>query len=320
MRIVITGAAGRLGRTLSARLRERGHDVHGVDRAEGADQQVSLADRPGLVAACAGADAVVHLAAMMSWQRADDAALLETNVLGTANVAEAAALAGAKLVHASTGEVYPEGNPTYQPLDEAHPTAPTSGYGLSKLLAEETIAFYRRARGLTAVVLRFPHFQDAAELLDERSVFSGPRFFLQQKIAQQRAFGNTAAVAALTPHDDGETTLVVSRGAGGTPFRMGILDTRDLAAGVVAATELPGLDGEVIGLGPDDSIDFDVLVPELARAAGLPFVDVELPGPAVHYTTSNARARTLLGFTVEHPIEKMITEAAAARTRTRTSS
>jgi nucleoside-diphosphate-sugar epimerase len=320
MKIIVTGAAGRLGRTLIARLHERGHHVHGLDRvavgepAAGTDfTRVGLADRDAVIDACAGAEVVVHLAAVMSWQRADDAALLEANVLGTANVAEAAAQAGAMLVHASTGEVYPEGRPTYQPLDEQHPTAPTSGYGLSKLLAENTVAFYRRVRGLRAVVLRFSHFQDATELLDEHSSFSGPRFFLRQKIAQQRAFGNTAAVAALESHDDGSATLVLSRGEDGTPFRMGILDSRDLAAGVVATAERPDLDGEVIGLGPDDSIDFDVLVPALARAAGLDHVDVRLPGPAVHYTTSNAKARTLLGFRVEHPIEQMIEEAGRAR-------
>ncbi|MGI6877034.1 NAD-dependent epimerase/dehydratase family protein [Amycolatopsis sp. 3B14] len=307
MRIAVTGAAGRLGRTLTGRLEERGHTVVPIDVAP--PVSLPLSDRDGLISVCAGADVVVHLAARMSWQRADDAALFETNVLGTANVAEAAALAGAKLVLASTGEVYPEGKPVYQPLDEDHPRAPTSAYGLTKKLAEDTVDFYRRTRGLEAVVLRFSHFQDAAELLDRNSFFSGPRFFLHRKIEQQRAFGNAAAVAVLEPHDDGTTKLVLSRGEDGTPFRMGILDTRDLAAGVVAAVETPGLDGEVIGLGADDSVDFDWLVPELARRAGLDYVDVSLPGPAVHYTTSNAKARKLLGFTVEFPVSRMIAEA-----------
>ncbi|OXM71470.1 MULTISPECIES: NAD-dependent epimerase/dehydratase family protein [Amycolatopsis] len=307
MRIAVTGAAGRLGRTLTGRLAERGHTVVPIDVAP--PVSLPLSDRDGLIAACADTDVVVHLAARMFWQRTDDAALFETNVLGTANVAEAAALAGAKLVLASTGEVYPEGNPVYQPLDEDHPRAPTSAYGLTKKLAEDTVDFYRRTRGLEAVVLRFSHFQDAAELLDPNSFFSGPRFFLHRKIEQQRAFGNAAAVAALEPHDDGTTKLVLSRGEDGTPFRMGILDTRDLASGVVAAVETPGLDGEVIGLGADDSVDFDWLVPELAHRAGLNYVDVRLPGPAVHYTTSNAKARELLGFTVEFPVSRMIAEA-----------
>ncbi|WP_031465270.1 NAD-dependent epimerase/dehydratase family protein [Sciscionella sediminilitoris] len=311
MKIAVTGAAGRLGRLLTDRLAERGHEVVPIDIAP--PVRLALSDRDGLIAACAGTEVVIHLAARMSWNRADEAALFEANVLGTANVAEAAARAGAKLVLASTGEVYPEGSPVYQPLDEDHPRAPRSVYGLTKCLAEDTVAFYRRARGLRAVVLRFSHFQDAAELLDERGFFSGPRFFLRQKIEQQRGFGNTGAVAALEPHEDGSTKLVLSRGADGTAFRMGILDTRDLASGVLAAAESPGLDGEVIGIGADDSVGFDHLVPELARHSGLSYVDVTLPGPAVHYTTSNERARELLGFTVEFPIEQMIAEAAAAR-------
>jgi len=321
MRIAVTGASGRLGRTLTGLLLARGHRVTGLDAVPPAYSpppgaefgHVDLADRDGLVAACAGADAVVHLAAVMSWRRADDPALLRTNVIGTANVAEAAAAAGAFLVFASSGEVYPEGRPVYQPLDEDHPRAPTSAYGLTKVLGEDTVAFYRRSRGLRAVVLRFSHFQDAVELLDPDSFFSGPRFFLHRKIEQQRGFGNDAAVAALEPHDDGTEKLVLSRGADGTPYRMGILDSRDLATGVAAAAERPDLDGRVIGIGADDSVDFDDLIPRMAERSGLPYVDVRLPGPAVHYTTSNAQARDLLGFTVRHPIAAMVDEAARAR-------
>jgi UDP-glucose 4-epimerase len=321
MRIAITGARGRLGRTLTDRLLARGHEVAALDAVppmaappDGvAFTQVDLADRDGLVAACAGADTVVHLAALMSWGRADDAALFTANVLGTANVAEAAALADAYLVFASSGEVYPEGRPAYQPLDEDHPRAPTSAYGLTKALGEDTVAFYRRARGLRASVLRFAHFQDAAELLDEDSFFSGPRFFVHRKLAQQRGFGNEAAVAALEPYDDGAPRLLLSRGADGTPYRMGILDSRDLAEGVAAAAERPDLDGATIGVGPDDSVGFDDLIPLMAGGAGLPYADVRLPGPAVHYTTSNAAARELLGFTVRHPVADMVAEAVAAR-------
>ncbi|MEV5297456.1 NAD-dependent epimerase/dehydratase family protein [Amycolatopsis methanolica] len=218
-----------------------------------------LSDWDGLISVCAGADVVVHLAARMSWQRTDDAALFETNVLGTANVAEAAALAGAKLVLASTGEVYPEGQPVYQPLDEDHPRAPTSAYGPTKKLAEDTVDFYRRTRGLEAVVLRFSHFQGRRRTARPQQLLLG---------------------AAVLPAPQ---------------------DTRDLTAGVVAAVETPGLDGEVIGLGADDSADFDWLVPELARRAGLDYVDLSLPGPAVHYTTSNAKARNCSASPLNSP-------------------
>ncbi|WP_028923329.1 NAD-dependent epimerase/dehydratase family protein [Pseudonocardia acaciae] len=324
MNVTVTGAAGRLGWHLLGLLTENGHRVTGLDRSpapgelpEGARfVQASLSDTAA--GAFDGADVVVHLAALMSWDRADDRALFEANVSGTASVASAAAQAGATLVFASSGEVYPEVRPAYQPLDEAHPTRPTSTYGLTKLLGEQTVEFHRRARGLRAVVLRFSHFQHADELLDETSFFSGPRFFLHRKLAQQRAFGNRDAVQALEPLAAAAEpdTLLLSRGEDGTPYRMGILDARDLAAGVLAAVDRAAdLDGQVIGLGPDDSVDFDKLVPELAARAGLPLVDARLPGPAVHYTTSHAKARDLLGFRVARPIDVMIEDAAVARAR-----
>ncbi|PSK92941.1 UDP-glucose 4-epimerase [Murinocardiopsis flavida] len=321
MRIVVTGAAGRLGRTLVQRLAADGHRTTGVDlaaprdRAAGAEHVVlGLDDRAGLAAAFDGADAVVHLAAMMSWNPAELTDMFRVNVLGTAHVADAAATAGARLVHASSGEVYPEIKPDYQPLDEEHPRNPASLYGLTKKLDEDIVDFYRRTRGLRAVVLRFSHFQDAAELLDERGFFSGPRFFLHRRIEQQRGFGNDAMVAALLPHAvEGETRLLLSRGSDGTPFRMGILDTRDLASGVIAAIGTPEADGEAIGIGADDSVGFDALVPEMAKRTGLGYADVALPAPAVHYTTSNRKARDLLGFVPEWPIDRMLDEAVAAR-------
>ena len=74
MRIVVTGGAGRLGRSLVAGLAERGHDVLSLDRAvsaapqlAGAEQRaVDLTDADATASALheAKADAVIHLAAI----------------------------------------------------------------------------------------------------------------------------------------------------------------------------------------------------------------------------------------------------------------
>jgi UDP-glucose 4-epimerase len=59
------------------------------------------------------------------------------------------------LVFASSAAVY--GEPSYVPVDEQHPTCPTSPYGVSKLRAEQYITVYSELYGIRAVLLRlFP--------------------------------------------------------------------------------------------------------------------------------------------------------------------
>ena len=76
-------------------LRERGHDV-GVE-------YVDVLDGPRLEREMRGCDAVLHVAALYSYDRRDEAALARVNIEGTRTVLEAAARAGiGRVVHTST--------------------------------------------------------------------------------------------------------------------------------------------------------------------------------------------------------------------------
>lgn len=303
MHIAVTGASGRVGRAVTAQLVERGHSVLGLDLVAprepipGADYLLGdLADLPAEDPRLAGVEAVAHLGAFMSWNPADVEKLFHANVTATMRLTRALGPSVRRFVLASTGEVYPENAPQYQPLDEDHPRRPTTWYGESKVLAEELVRFAGRGNGWDTVVLRFSHTQDPAEILDPDSFFSGPRFFASRRIERERAAGNTEVVAALEPFAGDDETLLVASRADGAPVQMGILATPDLAAGVVLALEADTTGHEVIGLGPDESTDLGVFARELADAAGLGTVEVTLPVSAPSYTTSNARARELLGF------------------------
>jgi nucleoside-diphosphate-sugar epimerase len=317
MRVLVTGSAGRVGRRVVDRLLTRGDDVTGFDLhplgrdAAGYREIVGSFDDIATVAAATdGVDAVVHLGAFMSWLPADAAKVYAANATGTLHLAAAAAHAKVRrFVFASTGEVYPEVRARYAPVDEAHPREPVSAYGLSKLVAEEIVAFHQRTHGLPAVTLRFAHTQDAAELLDRDSFFSGPRFYLRSKIRQQRALGNARALAVLEPQDDGRDKLLVQCGEDGRPYRMMIADARDIADGVLLALDSDKAIGQAMNLGPDAPTRFDDAVALLADATGLPVVRVAMPGPAVDYATSNARARDLLGFRPRWTFAAMVEEA-----------
>jgi len=180
MHVLVTGSAGRVGRRVVELLLARGDYVTGLD-LRSLDRQHDryagvvgdVADDGAISRAMRGAEAVLHLGAFMSWLPRDAQRVYDANATATFRLLRAAADARVtRFVLASTGEVYPEARAKYLPVDEDHPLEPVSAYGLSKLVAEQMVAYVHRARGLPYVILRLSHTQDASELLDPSSFFS----------------------------------------------------------------------------------------------------------------------------------------------------
>jgi len=316
--ILVTGSAGRVGRAVVAALRAKGREVRGFDlRPSGADGDEvvgSLEDAARLAQAVEGVTGVLHLGAFMSWTPADRDRMFAVNVEGTRMLLDAASAAGVRrFVFASSGEVYPENLPEFLPVTEGHPLKPNSPYGLTKLLGEELVRFHQRTGSMESVILRFSHTQDAIELLDEESFFSGPRFFLRPRIRQQENFGNTAVAEILRSKDLDEPAHVLARNKHGRPFRMHITETRDMVAGILLALDHPDAAGGIFNLGADEPADFAELLPRMAALTGYPIVPVDFPGEGVYYHTSNERIRNVLGFKAEWTMDRMLNEAAAAR-------
>lgn len=117
-----------------------------------------ILDEAALTAALARVkpDAVAHFAALayVGESVADPAAYYRTNVVGTLNLLTAMRAAGVdKLIFSSSCATY--GDPIYTPIDEAHPQAPVSPYGWSKLMAERLLIDHDAAYGLRSVILRY---------------------------------------------------------------------------------------------------------------------------------------------------------------------
>ncbi len=159
MRVVVTGAAGFLGRHIARRFRDEGWDVTGFDVAPFEEDgirfaQGDLTDAISVEQALVNQDVVAHVGAIGDVYLAGDQPSLaaEVNVLGTANVAEVAVRHGLRVVYASTWEVY--GHPRYQPLDEEHPTMPDHPYSITKLAGESLLLSATELRSLSGVALR----------------------------------------------------------------------------------------------------------------------------------------------------------------------
>ncbi len=174
MKTLVTGGAGFIGSNLVDALLARGDEVTVVDDlstgrrgnldgalAAGAELvELDIRDAAAL-AALAGEkrpETVFHLAAQIDVRKSleDPAFDAEVNVGGTANVLDAARVAGTgRVVFVSTGgAIYGEGEGQQLPLDEAAPIAPMSAYGQSKYAAEGYLALYERLYGLSSIALR----------------------------------------------------------------------------------------------------------------------------------------------------------------------
>lgn len=153
-RVVVTGAAGKLGRAVVRDLAEHGWDVLAVDRIQPVDEHVEfvsadLTDYGQALEILGGGvdehlgrvDALVHLAAIPAPGRVTNSATFSNNAMLTWNVFNAARANGVRnVVWASSETVLGlpfDTPPPYIPVDEEYRVRPETTYSLNKALEEE---------------------------------------------------------------------------------------------------------------------------------------------------------------------------------------
>jgi uronate dehydrogenase len=165
-RVLMTGAAGRIGSSLRTGLRGdldelRLSDVREVDPPPAPPETLApadLADRRAVERAVAGVEAVIHLGGVPVEAPFDE--LLGPNLVGTFNVFEAARRAGVRrVVYASSNHVtgfYP----VEARLGGGEPARPDGLYGASKAYGEALARMYSDRFGLEAICLRIGTFNE----------------------------------------------------------------------------------------------------------------------------------------------------------------
>jgi uronate dehydrogenase len=170
MRILLTGASGRIGSKLR-RLLPPLYDLVLTDLAPPADLQpgetflaADLADAASVDEAAAGVDGILHFGGQSveaPWET-----ILRSNIVGTYNVFEAARKQGARrVVFASTNHVVGFYRRT-EKIGPDVPPLPDSRYGVSKAFGEALGALYAHKYGLSVFCIRIGHVSD--RVADER--------------------------------------------------------------------------------------------------------------------------------------------------------
>ncbi|MFR9803242.1 NAD-dependent epimerase/dehydratase family protein [Pseudonocardia sp. RS010] len=293
MRAVVTGGAGFIGSHLVDALLGRGATVLVVDdlsRGSLANLRSALAkgarlveadirDGPTLRTAMTEfrPDVVCHLAAQIDVRKsmAEPALDAAINVVGSVNVLAAAHEAGARrVVNTSTGgAIY--GETSVVPTPEAAPAAPLSPYGLSKRTVETYAEWFRSARGLDVVTLRYGNVYGPRQ--DPRGDAGVIAIFCEAALAGQRP----------TIFGDGTQTR-------------DYVFVGDIVAANLAAVDAADLPHPVYNVGTGTEVDLLTLVEQVRTAAGLDVLAPDFrparPGEVLRSCLDVTRAREELGF------------------------
>lgn len=163
--ITLTGATGRIGTALRARIPRDGETWRLVDLRPVTDLRpheeavtADLSDLEAVTGVVEGSDTVVHLAAVSTEKSFDD--ICRHNLVATYNVFEAARVTGVRrVVFASTMHVT-----GYYPWDVTltpdSPVRPDTLYGVSKAYGEALGRLYADKHGLEVVAIRIGNFVD----------------------------------------------------------------------------------------------------------------------------------------------------------------
>ncbi len=259
MRVFVTGAEGFIGAHVIESLLEAHHKVtaYVLYNSFGAAGWI---DRPGFVgrdhiqfvlgdvrdadslqAAMAGHDVVIHLAALIAIPYSYEAprSYIETNVIGTMNVLEAARRVGvSRVLHTSTSEVY--GTAQYVPIDEKHPLVGQSPYSASKIGADQVAHSYWSSFGVPVTTVR--PFNTYGPRQSQRA-------FIPSVIVQLLSGAESMSLGSLSPTRD--LTFVT-----------------DTAEGFRAVAEGTGGLGEVFNMGSGFEISMGEVVAMLSEISG----------------------------------------------------
>jgi len=294
---LVTGGAGFIGSHLVEALVAAGCNVAVIDnlatgrlsnlaavRDRIAFYQGDVRDPRLLKQAAAGCEVLFHLAAIVSvpWTVENPVDSAAVNEMGTLQVLEAARRHHVRrFIGASSCAVYGDGSSN--PKQENTPPRPLSPYALQKLVGEQYARLYSQLYGLETLFLRY--FNVYGPRQDPSSPYSGViSIFIDRAIA-------------------GESPVIYGDGK---QYRDFVFVKDVVQANLLAAAAKPA-GGHVFNIGTGESTRIRELWQIIRKMAGTtaePVFRPQRPGEILESLADIEGARTELGFTPAHPLEK----------------
>ena len=311
-RILVTGVAGFIGSNLARTLLERGDTVVGLDNMSWGQRlnlveleayprfimrYADVCEFESVVRIAEGCDAIAHLAAYKIPRYSDAVETLTANARGAESVARAAVEHRAKLVAASTSDVYGK-NPAL-PFSESSdlvvggPEVRRWSYAISKMFEEQLLFAYHERHGIDVVLIRFFGGYGPNQ---HPSWWGGP-----QAVFINSALDDTESEI----HGDGQQTRSFTF-------------VSDHVAGIIAAIESAAVNNMVLNLGSTEEITIERLarlVWRLTRGEEttprlklLPYAALGKYEDVRRRVPDVTRAETLVGFRAKVPLEAGLRE------------
>jgi len=307
MRVLVTGSSGQIGTNLALRLRRDGHEVFGIDKRLNTwtdEFPYLLQDLAGHYAPFPGGingveypevDLVVHLAAhakVHQLVREPHRAL--ENAMMTFNVLEYARQGGIPIVFSSSREVYGDVHRFEGYSEQAADFAYTeSTYSASKIAGEAFIYSYARCYGLPYLVFRFSNVYGRYDNDLHRMVRVIPLFIHSMLRGEPiTIYGGREKTLDFTYVDD--CVEGITRGIEALAEGRVVNQTINLAYGQ-GNTLVHCAERIAAELGVE---------PEMTLAPSL-------LGEVTHYVADLTKARELLGYEPEVPLDEGIARAVA---------
>lgn len=309
MLILVTGATGKVGRTLTgrllgearfsgARLRALCHNrtVDASDRVEVA--RGSIADRAVVAQAMAGVTHVVHLATCK--ETPDD--VMDVTVKGLFWLLEEFRNSPAAKQFILIGGDAGIGHFFYRhdgPITEAAPHMAYPGcYALSKVLEEVLLEQFGIQYDLNGCCLRAPWIMEKDDFRYSLSfgedLFGGPDWKTMVPAADARRYADKGMVPLLKDAD-------------GKPLKRNFVHVEDLVSAIVAAIDNPSAKRQLFNICMDRPVDYGEVAAHLARTRGLD--SIEIPSGYHSNWMDNSKAKYLLGWRPQYDLEKLIDSA-----------